>query len=263
MLVCPKCRKILNKYHMTYRCENGHHFDIAKRGYVHLLLGNRKQTGDNKDMVKARSHFLHNNFYQPLAHQVMMILASLQPKKIVDAGCGEGYYTNQIAKALPDTDIYAFDLSKYAVHEACKSNQKVLYAVCSIADLPLESNSMDVILSIFAPIQDKEFHRVIKEDGYFVKVAPGPKHLYEMKQVLYTNVYDNPIQNNYEGFELQRVEVVDYDIELFTKEDIQALFMMTPYYWKSPIEGSKKLASLTYLKTRVQFQIELYRRVIK
>ncbi len=263
MLVCPKCKKSLNKYNSIYCCKNGHNFDIAKRGYVHLFLGNRKQTGDNKDMVKARTSFLHKGFYQPLCHQVMRSLQYLYPKKMVDAGCGEGYYTNQIAQTFQNTQIYAFDLSKYAIHEACKNNQKALYAVCSIADLPLESNSIDVILSIFAPIQCQEFHRILKEDGYFLKVCPGSKHLYEMKQVLYTNVYDNAIQNDYEGFELLSVNVIDYDIELVSKEDIQALFMMTPYYWKSPVEGTKKLKELEYLKTRVQFQIELYRRVMK
>lgn len=263
MLVCPKCKHELYKNDKMYQCENHHTFDIAKKGYVHLFLKNRKQTGDDKHMVKARTYFLEKGFYQPLCDQILLFLKSLSFTTLVDAGCGEGYYTNQIADLFSKVDMYAFDLSKHAIHEACKGKNQVFYGVCSIADLPLKGDSIDIILSIFAPIQASEFYRVLKKQGYFLKVAPGPKHLYEMKQILYTDVYDNDLQHTYEGFELQEIKEVAYDIELCSKQDIEALFMMTPYYWKSPIEGSKKLLALDYLKTKVQFQIELYRCIEK
>lgn len=56
MLQCPKCKKPLQKDGNRYCCDNHHSFDIAKRGYVNLGLGNHRQTGDDKDMVPGQ-HF--------------------------------------------------------------------------------------------------------------------------------------------------------------------------------------------------------------
>ena len=42
--------------------------------------------------------------------------------------------------------------------------------------------------------------------------------------------------------------------------EINNLFMMTPYYYKSPLEGSNKLKSLNELKTRISFKIYIYQK---
>ena len=64
MLICTKCGKPLKKLDTCYRCEEGHSFDIAKRGYVNLNLNNRKRTGDEKEMIQGRRSFLEKGNYQ-------------------------------------------------------------------------------------------------------------------------------------------------------------------------------------------------------
>ena len=66
MFRCPVCREPLQRQEKQYRCKSGHSFDIARSGYVNLLLDNgRGRHGDDKKMVAARSAFLEKGFYRP------------------------------------------------------------------------------------------------------------------------------------------------------------------------------------------------------
>lgn len=259
MLQCPKCKEQLNLIDRSYTCVNHHSFDVAKRGYVNLLLTNHKATGDDKEMVQARTRFLNHAYYQPLQQRLVALLKTKQPAVLIDAGCGQGYYTNAIKDEL-HCECYGFDLSKYAVDEACKAHNHVCYGVCNIFHMPLPDASGDALLSVFAPIDIEENRRILKTGGYFLKVAPGPKHLWEMKQVLYPQVYENETETGYEGFELIEEELLAYEVMIQDKEDIKALFQMTPYYWKTSKESSEKLLALTSLRTQIQFHITLYRK---
>lgn len=50
MFRCPVCREPLQRQEKQYRCKSGHSFDIARSGYVNLLLDNgRGRHGDDKD----------------------------------------------------------------------------------------------------------------------------------------------------------------------------------------------------------------------
>jgi len=66
ILICPNCKSALHRSDKVLICENGHSFDVAKEGYVNLLLANRKKSlnpGDNKIMMNAREAFLSIGFY--------------------------------------------------------------------------------------------------------------------------------------------------------------------------------------------------------
>lgn len=259
LLLCPKCKQALQKIEHSYCCEQHHTYDIAKSGYTSLLLTNKKTTGDNKEMVQARTRFLQHAYYAPLQKRLCELLQEKNPSVVVDAGCGEGYYTNAFQQALPMSNIYGFDLSKHALQQAAKAKSGVTYAVASIADVPLPNACADVVVSVFAPVFDKEIARILKRGGVLIKVEPGPKHLYDMKQVLYETVYDNEADAFvYEEFQLKQEEMVDYEMEIHGQEDIHALFQMTPYYYRSPKDTSAILLEKETLVTRIQFHIEVY-----
>lgn len=259
MLQCPKCKEELKKEAHSYCCQNHHSFDIAKRGYVNLLLGNHKATGDDKEMVKARTIFLSHGYYEPLQQHLVACLKEKNIHVLVDAGCGQGYYTNALHDAL-GCETYGFDLSKFAVDEACKAHNGACYGVCNIFHMPLSDACADAIVSVFAPIDSDENVRILKQGGYFLKVAPGPMHLMNMKQVLYEKVYENETECGFDGFELLSEELLDYEIQLQDAFDIKALFQMTPYYWRTPKESVQRLFGLSALKTRIQFHITIYRK---
>ena len=69
LLTCPICGENLQKESESkvYKCEQNHSYDIAKQGYVNLLISNMKRSknpGDSKDMVLARVDFLRRGFYK-------------------------------------------------------------------------------------------------------------------------------------------------------------------------------------------------------
>ncbi|NUP02609.1 MAG: 23S rRNA methyltransferase, partial [Nonomuraea sp.] len=51
-LICPVCRADVELAGGTLRCAQGHAFDVAKQGYVSLLVGSRPPgTADSPAMV--------------------------------------------------------------------------------------------------------------------------------------------------------------------------------------------------------------------
>ncbi|MEW9554648.1 putative RNA methyltransferase [Nonomuraea sp. NPDC050783] len=67
-LVCPVCRADVRLGGGALRCARGHAFDVARQGYVSLLVGSRPPgTADSAAMVAARAAFLDAGHYAPLA----------------------------------------------------------------------------------------------------------------------------------------------------------------------------------------------------
>lgn len=261
MLICPKCKLDLHLVERHYECAQHHCFDVAKRGYVNLLLSNQKGSGDDVEMIRARTRFLTHGYYDPLQKEVLSTIKQYTHTTIVDAGCGQGYYTNAISKECSDSVVYGFDLSKSGVDEACKAKTQSTYAVANVFHLPLAADCVDVLTSIFTPLDWNENARILRENGVFIKVGPGPKHLLDLKMIMYDTVYENEEHSeSHDSFECIDTKLLEYQIEVENAQDIWALFQMTPYYWKTSKADSDKLKEKEQLTTIVQFQIEVYRK---
>jgi 23S rRNA (guanine745-N1)-methyltransferase len=79
------------------RGERVHTFDLARSGYVHLAP-RHSGGGDSKEAVRARTAFLSEGYYAAAAEALCELVAHHVPSGlVVDAGCGEGYYTNRVA----------------------------------------------------------------------------------------------------------------------------------------------------------------------
>ena len=72
-----------------------HCFDFARSGHLHLG-GPHAGEGDTKEAVQARRAFLDAGYYQALSDKINELLDSIPSETVLDAGCGEGYYTNFI-----------------------------------------------------------------------------------------------------------------------------------------------------------------------
>jgi 23S rRNA (guanine745-N1)-methyltransferase len=96
-----------------WRCVNGHSFDIARDGYCNLLVVQHKASrdpGDTAEMVAARRRVLDSGIYAALADHVAASVSALAgnprspaPFRIVDAGCGEGYYLARLVEMAAAT----------------------------------------------------------------------------------------------------------------------------------------------------------------
>ena len=271
LYICPLCGKQLTETDRGLRCGSGHCFDRAKEGYVHLLPANQKNSnapGDDKGMVAARRAFLDKGFYSPLRDALSTLATQFTPAApvMLDAGCGEGYYTGGVRQALLEAGkspaVAGIDISKFSVQKAAKRYDGIEFSVGSVYHLPVADSSADLLLNVFSPLAVEEFKRVLKPGGYFFYVVPAAMHLWEMKEVLYENPYPNEEKETpYEGFRYDRIVPVDFTIQLPSQEDIQALFGMTPYAWKTPRTGKDRLAALDTLDCRISFRIHVFQKL--
>ena len=268
IFACPLCGEKLAIDEQVYRCTSGHCFDKAKEGYVNLLPANRQHAsapGDDKDMVKARTAFLDSGRYTPLKEALCALAAKYAGERtaLLDAGCGEGYYTEGLSRVIAEKGgrTGGADLSKAAVKKAAKRCREAEIAVASVYHLPLADGSVDMVTDCFSPLAKEEYRRVLKDGGHFLYVVPGARHLWEMKEVLYEQPYENEVREEaYEGFRLQETVPLSFGIHLEKTEEIMALFRMTPYAWKTPKEGVERLAEQQGLGLRAEFRILVYER---
>lgn len=256
-LLCPVCKNKLTKNNNSFSCVNNHHFDQAKSGYINLYPTNKsKSHGDNKDMVQARTAFLAQGYYLPLKEKIIDLIQSINPCTLVDLACGEGYYT----KDLPCDNKIGFDLSKDALQVASKKDKQTQYCVASIFDCPIASSSIDCVTTIFAPIAAEEINRMLKEGGSFIGVFPAENHLIELKQALYDTPYLNDKPQGSLPLTLMDTIRFTSTITCTTNEDIQNLFMMTPYYFKTSIQDKEKINCLRQLTCTIDFYILHYKK---
>ncbi len=263
MLRCPVCQEKIDKNSdKTYGCANGHSFDISKKGYVNFLLCNQmrsKLPGDNKQMVEARQKFLEKDYYRDFLEQLKNLIDSYAPNTILDAGCGEGYYTNGVY--TPERIIIGVDISKSALQKAAPKNRNITYIAASLFELPLQNDSIDLLFSLFAPYAGEEFHRVLKKDGIMILGIPGEDHLLELKSVIYEKPYKNKIKDyELKHFTFLHSEKIHQKIKLKTQEDILNLFQMTPYYYRTKKEDMDKIKSLNQFEVTISFELLVYQK---
>ena len=193
-----------------------------------------------------------------------MISLSRNAPAILDTGCGEGYYTQTFKTAYPKAVFYGFDISKEMIRLAAKRSHedcRTTFFVANMSCIPVSDSSIDCAFHLFAPFCEKEFDRVVKPGGYLISVCPGADHLWEMKEALYETPYKNEeLAPSLSGFTIEKVIKAGGYITLEAREDIDALFKMTPYYYHTCDEDKKKLGKLDSLKTQTDFYIRIYRK---
>ncbi|WP_171831366.1 putative RNA methyltransferase [Fusibacter sp. A1] len=267
---------IENSAEKRYECSNGHRFDIAKQGYVNLLMSNQKgskEPGDGIEMIKARNSFLSKDLYFEVAEKTNEVIEEcvVEPNangvtSILDIGCGEGYYLDKLIRHFETKNItgeyYGMDISKHAVKIASKKNHAATWLVGNNFFIPFENESLNILLSVFSPIKMEECERVLKDQGYFVRLLPNPDHLIELREIIYAQI-DDKEKPSYEiegeKLKLDKEENINYQISL-DQEGIQELLLMTPHYWKTSKVTQARLAEYESLDVTVAMKILVFKK---
>lgn len=235
MLACPHCALALTLTGGGAICANGHSFDRGRGGYLNLLPGGRLSptavSGDTTDALVARRRFLTAGHYAPIARALAEAVGT-PPGPVLDVGCGEGYYLSQLSVA----DTYGLDVSKAAVKMAARAYPNTQFFVGTAYRLPVLDHSVGVVISVFAPHPFDEFSRVLRPDGWWVTVTPGPCHLQEIRPTV------NGESAIKIGERMQRRSVpppeatsavrVQFVLDL-SAEAAHDLFLMTPIRWQA------------------------------
>lgn len=246
-----------------------HCFDISSAKYADLSYRSGG-SGDPKDAVTDRTAFLDKGYYAPLSAQINNICKEYLNKAflLVDSGCGEGYYSERIASAFPESYIFGADLSKHAVHRASvrrniRGGNNSFYAVASIFSLPIATASADCILSMFAPVAEDEVCRILKDDGLLIVGAAGKRHLYDLKQAIYDVVHLNDERADLPQ-KLMLVDKINVSYRTFidNNNDLMRLFGMTPYRFRTSEKSLELLKHIDTLDVEIDVDFYVYKKTI-
>ena len=251
----------------SWRCENGHSYDVAKQGYVNLLPVQNKRSkdpGDSKAMVQARREFLEQGYYEPLAQVLADTVLAQGEQTVLDAGCGEGYYLRYLVEQAEqngtDLSMAALDISKWAVQAAAKRDKRLSWMVASNNSIPLDDNSVDTILCVFGFPVEAEFKRVLKPGGRLIMVDPTGDHLKELKAIIYSEIKtksDNlPVNSEY--WSLASEQRVTFQFELNNNQAVQNLLTMTPHLYRSSAEGRERAEAHSSLQLTVDVWVRAF-----
>jgi 23S rRNA (guanine745-N1)-methyltransferase len=269
---CPVCQMPLRSPQQQteqpsevkgWHCENNHSFDRAKEGYTNLLLAHHKNSsdpGDTKTMVTSRRAFLSAGHYQPLADKLTDILSQHLDSGayVLDSGCGEGYYLQQLLEQRHDLHLFGLDISRDAIKLASRQLKEGSFTVANNFNLPVLPASVDAVLRIFAPGDNEEVIRVLRPEGVLVVVSPGPRHLFSLKGLLYNEAQEHASPDQPKGFDQLDEQQVSYQLTIQGNSAVKQLLSMTPFYWKGDRAAKAKLDDAETLSTEVDFLIRVY-----
>lgn len=264
---CPVCKELLALNHdgRTWACVAGHSFDVAREGYVNLLIAGQRrsgQPGDSVEMVSARRRFLATGSYDPLSAAVAHAVASEQPGIVLDVGCGEGRHTRTIAAPT----VLGVDVARAAVAAAARAHRAGLYAVAGAADLPLQDAQIDVAMDVFGPVVAPELARVVRSGGLVVAAHPGPGHLESLRRLVYAeprpHLVKSPLRDAGEWFTETSSISVTFPVVITDVSSLRDMFAMTPYRWHAPPDIDMRIteALSPRFETLADIRITTYRR---
>lgn len=271
-LHCPVCHTPLNNTEKGASCANNHQFDRARQGYLNLLPSHKKRSknpGDDKAMIQARTRFLSAGYYKPvvqtLAEKIQSLVGQGKPPVILDAGCGEGYYTAELESMINQSSVCGVDIAKPGIVACSHRSKTVQWLVASVSGLPLASDQFDIIVSVFSRCHWPEFSRVLKPGGHILVLTPGQNHLMSLRQAIYPQVRPYPedkrLQNLPEDLELIETLPITGTLELPDSQTIMDLLAMTPHYWHVKPDQKRHLETLEHLSCPLDMRLSVIQKI--
>lgn len=262
-LLCPICGELLTKQDRSYVCANRHSFDVARQGHVNLLPVQHKRSlspGDTAEQVVSRRAFLDGGFYAPIRDALCALAKDHGcTGPILDIGCGEGYYSAELAKNL-DAELLGLDISKEAVRYAAGRYKNAIWICASAAHLPVKDQSFGLLTSLFALTMPEEFKRVLRPEGAFIQVLAAEDHLMGLKQIIYPELHHKEkfTTPDIPGFRLVESRKLQFT---FAVEGVQVqnLLSMTPHVYRIGKEGAQRLRQTEKLTDTASCVLNIYR----
>jgi len=255
-LICPVCGCPLIKHDNTMKCEKNHSFDIAKEGYLNLLMKSYSGLYQGSELFQSRRKVYNAGFFDPIVAECAYLIESridnTDSHTILDVGCGEGSFLGKINRLLPESDCIGTDISKNAVRLASKAYKNCTWIVSDLCAMPVADNSMDCILNILAPANYAEFDRILKNGGYVIKAVPNKEYLKEIREIygidpLPDKGTDELFAKNFEIIDSSSIKYI-FDINeanTFDNDLRYDIMLMTPLTNHKNIESDKRLDQLT------------------
>ena len=236
LFTCPICKKELILNDDSLQCENYHTFDINKKGYVHLLKKQKKFKNNiyTKSLFLNRRIVILNNLYDRLHSYIANFINKSVKNEIniFEVGSGESTHAYMIKNKLKIKNRYIVsDISDTAVELSTDYlNSNIIPIVCDAYNLPLQDNTIDFIIDILSPYYYKEINRILKNDGYFIKIFPNKNYLVELRSLINIKEYSkqDEVFNNFDSkFKIVQLTTLNYTVTL-SEPLASAVYKMTP-----------------------------------
>ncbi len=181
LLACPHCGGELALTDAGARCDSGHSFDLARKGYLNLLAGPQPRNADTAAMLAARVRVLDSGLFDPLLD---LVAGHARPaRRILEVGAGTAHYLRRALGDDPAAAGVALDVSVPAARTAARADPRIASVVADTwRGLPVRDHSVDAVLSVFAPRNLAEFARVLVTGGRLLVLAPNDGHLAGLRE---------------------------------------------------------------------------------
>lgn len=248
--ICPYCKNSLELNVTSLKCHNNHTFDLTKKGTINFIASTKIKESKiyNEKLFTCRRKFIQKGYYEEVYNIIVGTINSLNLNNlsILDLGCGEGTHTINILNKISGNYNYcAFDYSKSAINLASDYNStNRFYFDGDVNNIPITTNSIDVIIDFLSPYSESEVKRVLKKGGMFIKVSPNKDYLLELRQALGLNEYQKQakvIDNLAKHFKNISTKTYTKSFAI-SKEDQDNLIGMTPI---NTTKNSLEIPSIT------------------
>jgi 23S rRNA (guanine745-N1)-methyltransferase len=229
-------------------------------------------------MLQSRRTFLQGGFYDQMAAAAnAAVSVSVAGRReagvphdvhVADLGCGEGFFTARLnialaADAAPMPTVYGVDVSRPGIKMATSYDRDIRWIVASLHHSPFLPKSLDVVLSMFAPIDAEDVRRIIRDDGTLITVTPGPDHLDGLRGLLYATVMPHPdtpaLMAGDTLFERTASTRVRYPVVVTSAAQVMNLLTMTPYFWNISRETKARIEAVSRLALTVDANVTVFR----
>ena len=188
-LACPVCGEPLSREGENLSCGRGHSLNVSRQGTVNCLSAPRKDFY-TAELFEARRRVFEAGWYEPAAEALERLLPG-EEHRLLDAGCGEGWYLAWLLRRHPGWLGIGLDISKEAIRLAARQEVPALWGVADLRRMPLAEGSVTAVLDILTPASYESFGRVLRPDGVLIKVFPGSGYLREIREARGLPPYDD------------------------------------------------------------------------
>lgn len=175
-----------------------------------------KKVEDNQDYEK----------YFALTRPEMQLLIPKSSKKILEVGCGAGYFGSEVKAKIP-CEYWGIEPFEEAAHAAAKSLDKVLNVSIDQAFKELPTNYFDCL--VFNDVLEhlanpfdvlEKFHSILQDGAKIVSSIPNVRYAGNLKELLVNKDWEY----KHEG------GILDFThLRFFTKKSIIRMFEQTGF----------------------------------
>lgn len=178
-LRCPVCGGDLTRVGDDFACEKRHRVNVNRKGCLNFLSAPVDSCYDAA-LFQARRRVFAAGCYQPVAEALEAMLPQGE-QRLLDAGCGDGWYLNALLEKHADWQGAGVDISRDAILQATDQSCTALWCVGDLRKLPFRSGVFTAVLDVLTPANYEEFRRVLAPEGLLLKVYPGSGYLREIR----------------------------------------------------------------------------------